>query len=92
MKTTKEKELLEWGIKAFALARESEKNNADISAFVATTIGKHAIRCGFTKEDLSKWLQSAYSALWVKHSNLNPGLDMKDISNIVFKSFNKQRV
>lgn len=82
-------ELLKWGEKAFSLARQEAQSPAELSEFVAITVGKHAKRCGFTEEELRKWLQGAYSALWVRQSNLNPGLDMKDVLRVTMKSFKK---
>lgn len=71
------------------MARQSETNAADVSLFVAATVGKQAKRLGFTEAELSRWLQSAYSSLWVRQSNLNPGLDMKDVRAAVFKAFGR---
>lgn len=79
--------LLRWGELAFSLARESEQSPAEISEFVAVTVGRQACRYGFTKEELGRWLQSAYSALWVRQSNLNPGLDMKDVLKLTIRAF-----
>ena len=84
---SKEARLLRWGEKAFTLARESEKTAADVSRFVALTVGRQAKRYGFTEKELGQWLQGAYSSLWVKQSNLNPGLDAKDVRKLTFQAF-----
>ena len=65
----------------------SESTPAARSTFVAMTVGKQARRLGFTKGELDKWLQASYAALWVKHSALNCGLDLKNIRKILHKAF-----
>jgi hypothetical protein len=86
---TKQAELHRWGVEAFNLVQnEMPEERSD---FVARTVGAHAQRLGFTEQELSRWIQSEYSALWVKHSALNPGLDMKDVRKIVLFAFNRDR-
>lgn len=79
------------GVSAFALAQDLEQTPEGRSTFVAYTVGAFARRLGVEESELSKWLQSAYSSLWVKHSNLNCGLDMKDVRRLVFKTYRKDR-
>lgn len=86
--TVKKKKLLRWGEEAFALARPGERSPRLTSEFVAITVGRQALRLGFSEQELKRWLQSAYSSLWVRQSNLNPGLDMKDIQKLTLQSFN----
>jgi hypothetical protein len=88
---SKEDRLMQWGVKAFDVARETEETSAGVSEFVAMAVGNQARRYGFTEKELSSWLQSAYSSLWVKQSRLNPGLDLKDVRAIVLKAFNMKK-
>lgn len=83
----KDKALLRWGEKAFQLARDAP-TPAERSEFVAYTVGAQAHRYGFTERELSRWLQGAYSSLWVRQSSLDPGLDNADVRRLVLRAFN----
>lgn len=72
---------------AFSLFRS--KDPARTSEDVAFAVGAQAARMGLDKVQLKKWLQTAYSAVWVKQSNLNPGLDLKDVSKALLKGFRR---
>jgi len=79
--------LRQYGVKAFELAREAEDTPEARSEFVAYTVGACAKRMGMSEEELSKWFQGAYSFLWVKESNLNPGLDAKDVRRYLLQGY-----
>ena len=85
------KKLQEYGVRAFATAREVESNPADRSTMVAYTVGAQAYRLGMTEEEMSRWFQGAYSSLWVRESNLNPGLDAKDVRERLLQAYRKTK-
>lgn len=76
-----------YGVSAFRLAREVENSAEARSTFVAYTVGKQARRLAISEEDLSSWFQRSYSSLWVRESNLNPGLDAKDVRKFVLQGY-----
>ena len=55
----------------------------------AMVAGHHAHRLGMSESELSKWLQSAYSSVFVKGTNLSPGLDMKDVRKLALSAYKK---
>lgn len=84
-------QLTKYAEEAFrVLRRPGEDNPHGLSLNVATTVGFHASRLGMTEKELSEWLQSAYGAVWVRQSNLNPGVDMKDVRAEVIRRFREK--
>lgn len=57
---------------------------------MAKIAGRHAKRLGMSKKELERWLQSAYGRIWVRQTNLNPGLDMKDVRKYALDGYNKK--
>lgn len=80
-------DLRQYGVRAFATAREVEDAPADRSTMVAYTVGAQAYRMGMSEEELIRWFQGAYSFLWVKESNLVPGLDAKDVRQRLLQAY-----
>lgn len=79
-------EITRWCRQAFQTARELEIiDPVERTTFVAVTCGSYAARKGLSEVDLSKWLKSNYSTLFVK--NLIPGLELKDVRTILFRSY-----
>ncbi len=87
-----EQALYKHGRNAYQMSFSMEDTPEERARVVAVTVGAQAQRLGISKEDFGKWLQSAYSGLWVKESSLNPGLDAKDVRKIAFSSFKKHAV
>jgi hypothetical protein len=73
--------LTRWATEAFTLFHEDTPEER--ARNVAITTGREAKRLGLTKLAMRKWLQSAYGSVWVKLGNLNPGLDLKEIREIM---------
>jgi hypothetical protein len=84
MKTTGE-ELTRWAENAFPLFRCEDR--AQTSEAVALTVGRQAARMGWTEDGLVKWLQTAYGSVWVRQSDLVPGLDLKDVQKALLRGF-----
>lgn len=85
---TTEKSLDDWATQAFQNLRRHINGNAyELSTDVAATVGRHANRIKMSKEDLIKWFQGAYGRIWVRLSNLNPGLDAKDVLKVLLKGY-----
>jgi len=80
-----EKWLTQVAVQAFSMFRSSDP--ARTSEDVAYAVGGQAKRKGWTEQDLKRWLQSAYSGVWVRQSNLNPGLDLKEVQNALLKGW-----
>jgi len=77
--------------KAFSLFRSRPENTAELSRDVAYHVGAQAKRLGYTKNELGSWIQSAYSGVFVRETRLNPGLDLKEIRDILFKAYDRTK-
>lgn len=87
-----QEEITRWGRKAFQTTRELEiRDPVERTTFVAITCGAHAARKGMSEVDLVEWLQSNYSALFVKESSLNPGLDLREVHKILMRSYQRHK-
>ena len=74
-----EKKLTGWATQAFALFRDPTRDNAETSMDVLSTVLRQAKRMGLTADQVIRWLQSAYGSVWVRQTNMNPGVDLKDL-------------
>lgn len=52
---------------------------------VAKGVGTRARKIGCTEPQASRWLQTAYGAVWVRRGNLNPGADLKDVKKVLLQ-------
>jgi len=86
-----EKMLNDWATQAFSLLRRPGDSPAALSSNVAVTVGMQAARENLSKDVLKSWLQTAYGRIWVRLSNLNPGLDLRDISKILINPRSKHK-
>jgi len=82
-------ELERWARRAFAFARETGDTKADQARFVAYTTGHCARRMDLPWNEVQRWLQGAYSSVWVREGNLDPGLDMKDVQASTEKGYRR---
>ena len=85
----REEALSRWARMAYTEIRTSSPtiSTAEWSLFVAHTVGAQAYRSGFSEQELSRWLQKAYGAVWVIGSNLNPGMDAKDVRKAILSAY-----
>lgn len=81
--------LTDYAKQAYRNSLEISKEPRERAEITAITVGKQAKRLGITQEDLSRWLQSAYGTVWVVGGSLNPGMDLKDILNILLRERGK---
>jgi len=63
------------------------KQAYDRAVDVAYTVGAHARRLGMSKDQMRRWLQTAYGGVWVKRSHLNPGADLKQVQAAMEKGW-----
>ena len=73
------------------IRQRGDRKNKELAVDIAYAAGSHAAREGATKEQISKWMQSAYSCVWVRMLSLNPGLDMKEVRGYVLFAFMKTK-
>ena len=81
-----EADLTRWAGEASLLM--TDESSRDRARFIAATVGRQASRMGLTKDDVGRWLQSAYGTVWVakSRSRLDPGMDMKEVRKEIFRS------
>jgi hypothetical protein len=78
-------ELTRYAKRAYQNAMKMADTAEERAELTAITVGRQAKRMGFDFQSVSMWLQSAYGNVWVKGGNLNPGMDLKDILEIIKK-------
>jgi hypothetical protein len=78
-----EKKLTDWARQAFQLFHDEPPRERAMA--VATTVGRQAARSGMSANEVSRWLQGAYGAVWVRMGGLNPGADLKEIRKQILK-------
>ncbi len=78
--------LTKYAKRAYQQSIDMALSNEERASITAVTVGRQAKRLGFTKEQVTRWLQSAYGAVWVKGGNLNPGADLKEIRTMLFRA------
>lgn len=61
--------------------------SSERSEIIATSVGAQAARSQWDKQQLRKWFQTGYGAVFVRLQNLNAGADLKDLVKIAEKSF-----
>ena len=76
-------------INCLVLARE-DCNPRDAALSAAIIAGRHAARLGMHEKEFNIWLKSAYGRVWVKHSNLQPGVDFKEVRKIAMIAYKKE--
>jgi len=79
-------------MQAFQLLRRPDDSAAETATSIAHTVGAQAKRMGLSKEQLGKWLQSAYGKVWVRGGNLKPGLDLKEVKAALLKGYDVAEV
>lgn len=77
--TRVEKDLNKWATSAFEIFHIPGGDPAERSRSVAYGVAAMAVRHGISKDVLKRWLQGAYSSIWVRLSQLNCGMDLKDV-------------
>jgi len=84
-----EKLLTDTALTAFKMFRRSD--TTETSTDVAYAVGAKAKRAGIPFPAVGKWLQKAYGSVWVRQTNLNPGLDLKDVSRLMKRAYDMKR-
>lgn len=80
-------QLTGWAVSAMRLFADEAPYERTRS--VATTVGAQAARAGVSVAEMRVWLQAAYGAVFVRHTNLNPGMDLKDVQNYMLAGYAK---
>jgi len=78
-----EQELTAYANQAFQLFRPDREDPRELSMDVIYAVIGMAKRKGLSQMEVLRWLQSAYGGVWVRNTNLNPGVDMKDLTRAV---------
>lgn len=84
-------DLDQYAVKSFNMLKRPGESSRETSTSVAYAVGSFAKREGYTKQDLQKWLQGAYGYIFVKLNNLDPGMDLKEVRDAMFKAFDRAR-
>ena len=71
------------------MALFSDESPAERTRATAMTVGAQAARSGVSVPEMRKWLQSAYGSVFVRDSNLNPGMDLKDVLKYMLTGYAK---
>ena len=80
--------LTQYAVRVFITLRgRTGSASAELSLDVARAVGVQAKRWGVLKKDLQKWLQMTYGAVWVRQSNLNPGVDLKEVLKVLMVAY-----
>jgi len=53
---------------------------------VATLCGHYAYKLGMSDEDITKWLQSNYGAIFVRRTLLRPPFSLKELGKLMIKA------
>lgn len=78
-----EKSLTDWAVQAFSLFRDPSRSTRELSEDVLYAVIGKAKRDGITADQMIGWLQRAYSGVWVRQTDLKPGVDLKDLVKII---------
>lgn len=81
-------ELTRYAKQSYRLSMEMADSARERAELTAITVGRHAKRMGLTVHDVTRWLQAAYGAVWVVGGALNPGMDLKEIRDIIANAMN----
>ena len=88
--TDRQKKVLDnWadmGFTLFALPQDSKRK---VSEIVGGLVARQAVRSYVAKDDLGRWLQVAYGAIWVRRSGLVPGLDLQELKKIMYGAYDE---
>ena len=93
MEDISNRDLTLWAIRAMQLFKEdmphplSDEDRILIAESVAITTAKQAKRLNMSWKEVVRWLQNNYGKVWVIESGLRPGMDLKDISQIMEKIY-----
>lgn len=69
------------------MLKDSTRKEASRDA--AKVAGQHAARLGWNVKQLENWLSTNYGRVWVKETQLNPGLNLKDVRRYALETFKK---
>ena len=73
---------------AFKLFRHPDGDTRALSTDVALAVGAWAARWEVPIEEVTSWLQGAYSRYWVRLNYLNPGMDLAEVKQLIEKAYN----
>jgi hypothetical protein len=82
-------DLTKYAIRAYDMLSRPSDSPFEKAQSVAYAVGGYAARKGMTEIEIRKWLQNAYGRVWVMKGNLDPGMDLKEVSKAILKTYRR---